>query len=341
MMDFGVVQFGSDSTAKDEKPDPKKEEKKPQKEIFKGPKGRKNVWWIDEPKYKPPPSDKPSARTNLWWRRDLKKKSYSQDIKHGHHSGKWKTCDICTLDYPCNHMSAHKLAVKLRERYEKFPVNEGKRICEEFWKYKSCKHFEKNGKCQFWHPTEPLINKEIPLPRCDVCTKLIEKKYCYKHRPPFGKELCDGDKKLMKLGGEVPGMFKLGEMIGYNSALERKIIYGFVVFRQEKNRSYQVSVTQNASKLLEVSHGKLYRIHGYVSRGWDKLKRVKKLYDKLKDDKKEKTESTSQNTEVEQEKTINWGRLFNQTYRMSTPNISPDDYEDRPDSGGPILFEME
>ena len=43
------------------------------------------------------------------------------------------------LDYPCNHMSAHKLAVKLRERYEKFPVNEGKRIARN-WKYKSCKH---------------------------------------------------------------------------------------------------------------------------------------------------------------------------------------------------------
>ena len=76
MMDFGIVQFGSDSTAKDQKPDPKKEEKKTQKEeIVKGPKGRKNVWWIDEPKYKPPHLDKPSARTNLWWRRDLKRKS--------------------------------------------------------------------------------------------------------------------------------------------------------------------------------------------------------------------------------------------------------------------------
>ena len=73
-MDFGVVHFGSDSPAKDQKADSKKETKKLQKKVFKGPKGRKNVWWIDEPEYKPPPSDKPSARTNLWWRRDLKKK---------------------------------------------------------------------------------------------------------------------------------------------------------------------------------------------------------------------------------------------------------------------------
>ena len=68
-----------------------------------------------------------------------------------------------------------------------------------------------------------------------MCTKL-SRKYCYKHLAKlFGKELCDGDKEIMKLGGEVAGMFKLGEMIGYNSALERKIIYGFVVFRQEKS----------------------------------------------------------------------------------------------------------
>ena len=137
-----------------------------------------------------------------------------------------------------------------------------------------------------------------------MCTKLIEKKYCYKHRPPFGKELCDGDKKIMKLGGEVAELFKLGEMVGYNSALERKIIYGFVVSRREKNRSYQVSVTQNASKLLEVSHGKLYRINGYVNRGWDSLKRVKKLYDSL--EKNEKKRQKAIHKMQREKKTINW-----------------------------------
>ena len=61
---------------------------------------------------------------------------------------------------------------------------------------------------QFWHPTEPLINKEIPLPRCDVCTKLIEKKYCYNIGHHLEKNYVY-DKEIMKLGGEVAGMFKL------------------------------------------------------------------------------------------------------------------------------------
>ena len=359
-MESITIHFGPKKvSSEDDEASTKKQDD--EEETFKGPKGRTNVWWKDV-KYTPPKKTGPAKRVNLFWKRDLKKKVFSHG-KHGHWSGQWKTCDICTLPYPCNHMSGHDLKKKLKERYEKFPVNDqeetiqpshylwvqprGKLICEEFFKYQSCRNFEKNGKCKFWHPTEDLINKPIPLPRCDVCTKLIFDKYCYKHRPPFGKELCDEDKNIMKLGGEVSEMFKLGEMIGYNSALERKIIYGFVVTSKQKNRAYEISVTKTAKRVLQVTHGKLYRIRGYVSRGWDQIKNVKKLYkrrgigleEELKSEKV--NEGEGEGEENEGEKEVNWGRMFNVKYEKSLPNVHPDEYLDRPDTGGPIVFELE
>ena len=139
-------------------------------------------------------------------------------------------------------------------------------------------------------------------------------------------------------------MFHLGEMIGYNSALERKIIYGFVVTRKEKNRAYQISVTKTARRLLDVTHGKLYRINGYVSRGWDELKYVKRLYAKLNAELKDEVKTDKGKdgeAETEGEQAVDWGRLFNVKYEKSVPNVHPDEYEDRPDSGGPILFDIE
>ena len=60
----------------------------------------------------------------------------------------------------------------------------------------------------------------------------------------------------------------------------------------------------------------------------------------LKDELKTNEEKDGE-AETEGEQAVDWGRLFNVKYENSVPNVHPDEYEDRPDSGGPILFDIE
>ena len=81
--------------------------------------------------------------------------------------------------------------------------------------------------------------------------------------------------------------------------------------------------------------------------GWDQIKNVKKLYkrrgigleEELKSEKV--NEGEGEGEENEGEKEVNWGRMFNVKYEKSLPNVHPDEYLDRPDTGGPIVFELE
>lgn len=213
----------------------------------------------------------------------------------------WKyRCEICTLRCPCPHVPRYRLAEMNKKRVSQYPLNADAEICHEFFRTKYCTSYEVRGWCHFAHPVPNLV---MPVRRCDVCTKKITKKYCYLHRPPIGECVGDDDKAVLTIGSDVKEKFKPGEIVGYNSALERSIIYGIVAYTEENKRVYDVAVTATGSRFISATHNKLFRIHGNVSKGWEKIKRIAAfLAKKRKTSKKKKKEESSG--------PVDWSKMF-------------------------------
>ena len=192
----------------------------------------------------------------MYWRKDL-----AREIADRHPVT--TKCPTCTLPLPCfEHCDERRTVLLHAERRKKYFRNKDAALCDHYSFMDYCPSFEKNGRCQYAHPL-----KNIPLPegRCDVCTLPYSSATCIIHRPPLGKPLVPEDTEHATVGGEVRELFKIGEIVGYNSALERTLIYAIIVDRDDSKRSYELCTEVNAVKTFQATHTKLYRKSKYSS----------------------------------------------------------------------------
>ena len=175
-----------------------------------------------------------------------------------------QVCPLCTLQYPCQHVSARKYAEMTRDRWQTYPSQPGADPCVEFEHTGFCTSFARRNYCRLHHDISTKIKQlVIPMHRCEVCT-LPVKNRCYVHNPPVGRKLCKDDLELVVGGADVAERFDFGETVAIESAAAGGYVYGVVVKANKTgSRMYTVctSLIQDGRFSEKVAHKSMGRLH--------------------------------------------------------------------------------